>query len=99
MAKIKRDQELYRRIRESGVRKRVARQLARLPGLDSNGEDIPKESRDALDRLDSVTSELRRHVGAGKTKAAAPKPGRTQTRQAGSKRIVATAKPAEQPKE
>jgi hypothetical protein len=97
MARIRRDQELYRQMRDSGVRKRVARQLAKLPALGSNGKGVPKAMRDALDRLDSVTSELRRHAAPAKTKPAARKPARTGTQQASAKNVeAAPPKPAEE---
>jgi hypothetical protein len=78
MAKIKGDKELYRRMRVSGVRKRVARELAGLPGLHSDGKRAPKALRDAVDRLEKVTTELRGHTTGVERKAGARKAARTR---------------------
>jgi hypothetical protein len=90
MAKVKGSKKLYGRMRESGVRKKVARELATLPNIGSNGKRAPKSLRDAVDRLESVASELKKHARRGDRKAAARKAART--RQAKADRRSSAAK-------
>jgi hypothetical protein len=51
MAKTK-DKRLYRRLRESGLRKKVARELTALPGEVKSGK-APKRRRETVGRLDA----------------------------------------------
>jgi hypothetical protein len=78
MAKVKGSKKLYGRMRDSGVRKKVARQLAVLPGVASDGKRPPKPVRDAVERLEGVVDELQRHASRGDRKAAARKGARTK---------------------
>lgn len=78
MAKTKQDRKLYSRMRASGVRKRVARELTQLPSSSKGGKRVPKPMRDAVKRLERTVSELRDHVGSGDRKAAARKAARTR---------------------
>jgi hypothetical protein len=71
------DKKLYRRLRSSGVRKKVARELTALPGQVKSGR-APKRLREAVDRLDSSVSELRGHLGRGDRKSAGKKAARTR---------------------
>jgi hypothetical protein len=88
MAKTK-DKKLYNRLRASGVRKKVARDLTALPAEVKGGKKAPKPLREAVDRLDRTVSELRGHVGAGERSSAAKKAART--RKANAKRRSASA--------
>lgn len=76
MAKTK-DKKLYRRLRASGMRKKVARELTALPGEVKNGK-APKQLRETVERLDAGVSEVRGHLRRGDRKAAARKAARTR---------------------
>jgi hypothetical protein len=80
MAKVKGSDKLYKRLRDSGVRKRVARELSHLPGVGSAGKKAPKPARQALERLQAAVGELEKHTGRGDRKAAARKAARTRKR-------------------
>jgi hypothetical protein len=83
------DKKLYRRLRSSGVRKKVARDLTALPGEVKNGR-APKRLREAVDRLDAGVSELRSHLGSSDRRAAGKKAA--QTRRAKAKKRSAAAR-------
>jgi hypothetical protein len=93
------DKTLYRRMRASGVRKKVARELTELPAQVKDGKRAPKSLRDAVDRLETTVTELREHVGRGERQTAARKAARTRrskakepsasTRQGGRRRAKA----------
>ena len=78
MAKVKRSKKLYGRMRASGVRKKVARELAALPHIGSSGKRAPKSVREAVEQLDTVVSELQKHARRGDRKAAGRKAARTR---------------------
>jgi hypothetical protein len=78
MAKTKLDKKMYNRMRDSGLRKKVARRLAELPAHVSGGRQAPKPMREAVDRLEARVSELREHVRRGDHKASARKAARTR---------------------
>ncbi|MBA2630932.1 MAG: hypothetical protein H0U84_07915 [Thermoleophilaceae bacterium] len=79
MAKATLDKELYSRMRDSGVRKKIARQLAELPEQVKGGKQAPKPLRDAIERLEATVSELRGHTSRGDRGAAARKAARTRS--------------------
>jgi predicted nucleic acid-binding Zn-ribbon protein len=93
------DNELYRRMRASGVRKKVARELTELPAHVKDGKQAPKAMRDAVDRLETTVTELREHIGRSERQTAARKAARTRrskakeprasTRQGGRRRAQA----------
>ena len=85
MAKVKRDEDLYTRMRESGVRKKVARSLSELPTHAQDGKQAPKALRDAVDRLEATVSELRGHTERGDRQASARKAARTRRANAQSR--------------
>jgi uncharacterized protein YoxC len=85
MAKAKRDRKLYTRLRESGVRKKVARQLAELPVQVRGGKRTPKPVREAVDRLEAAVSQLRDHSRRGDRSASARKAARTRRAKAKSR--------------
>ena len=78
MAKVKTSKKLYGRMRDSGVRKKVAKDLAALPAIGSGGKRTPKPVREAVGRLENVVSELQEHARRGERKAAARKGARTR---------------------
>ena len=78
MAKTKQSKKLYSRMRASGVRKKVARELTELRQRGKDGKQVPKPLREAVDRLEATASELRGHVGRSDRKAAARKAARTR---------------------
>lgn len=95
MTKTKQDKKLYGRMRESGVRKKVARELSELPAHVSAGKQAPKPLRDAVERLETAVSELRDHASRGDRQAAARKGARTrkgksQARSAAARKGVRT---------
>jgi len=92
MAKVK-NKKLYARMRAHGVRKRVARELSDLPRQVEGGKRAPKALREAVDRLEATTSELREHIGHGDRSAAARKAARTRDAKA-QKRSAAARKGA-----
>jgi hypothetical protein len=77
MAKTK-DKKLYSRMRASGLRKKVARELTELPAHAKGGRRAPKPLREAVDRLEETVTELRGHIGQGDRKTAARKAARTR---------------------
>ena len=85
MAKGKRDQKLYSRMRASGVRKKVARQLAELPAQVRGGKRAPKPLREAVDRLETTVLQLREHARRGDRSASARKGARTRRAKAKSR--------------
>jgi hypothetical protein len=70
MAKTK-DKKLYSKMRASGIRKKVARELTELPSHAKGGKRAPKPLREAVDRLEATVTELRGHIGRGDRKTAA----------------------------
>ena len=89
MAKRKGDNKLYERLRASGVRKRVARELSQLPLIGSRGKQPTKATRRAVERLQGVVAELQGHAGRGDRKAAARKAARTRAKKAEGRRASA----------
>jgi len=85
MAKTKQSKKLYSRMRASGVRKKIARQLSELPSHSSAGKNAPKPLREAVNRLEATVIELKDHSRRGKRKAAARKAARTRRAKAGSR--------------
>jgi hypothetical protein len=78
VAKKRADKELYDRMRASGVRKKVARQLAELPRHVTNGSRAPKPVREAVERLQAVVEELRSHAGGEARPKTVRKPARAR---------------------
>jgi hypothetical protein len=89
MAKPKRDQDLYSKLRDHGLRKSVARQLSELPAHVSNGKQAPKPLREAVERLEGLVEELKHHTGRGDRQAAARKAARTRRENAASRSSAA----------
>jgi hypothetical protein len=93
MARKSRQEELFDRLRASGLRKRVARSLAAATAK-ANGR-TPKAVRGVADDLKALARELedRATGGSGKRKAAAQKAAATRKRKA-AKRSTAAKKAA-----
>jgi hypothetical protein len=89
VAKGKQDKKLYARMRASGVRKKVARDLTKLSSSAKSGKTAPKPLREAVERLERTVSELRDHVGRGDRKAAARKAARTRKAKKQKRRATA----------
>ena len=78
MAKKESNKKHYKRLRASGVRKSVARQLSQLPGHARGGKRPPKPMREAVQRLEATITELRGHARRGDRQASARKAARTR---------------------
>jgi hypothetical protein len=93
MAKTKRDQDLFDRLRSNGVRKRVANVIAE--GSAKGSRKAPKPAREAVAGLRDLVGELedRVHGGPAKRKAAAKKAARTRKAKA-AKRSASAKKAA-----
>jgi hypothetical protein len=89
MAKTKQRKKLYSRMRDSGVRKKVARELTELASHSNAGRKAPKPLRQAVNRLEATVSELRDHVGQGDRKAAGRKAARTRRAKAARRKASA----------
>ena len=89
MAKIKQDKKLYSKMRDHGLRKRLARELSELPAHVSDGKQAPKPLREAVDRLEGLVQELRSHTDSGDRKTPARKAARTRSQNAASRSAAA----------
>jgi hypothetical protein len=89
MAKSKQEKKLYARMRSSGVRKKVARELTQLTASSKDGKRAPKPLRETVKRLEKTVSELREHVGRGDRKASARKAARTRKAKKQKRRATA----------
>jgi hypothetical protein len=94
MAKSARD-DLADRLHVSGLRRKVAEQLASGVNQARSGRKPPKAVRGVLDELKSITAEIedRAKGGPGKRKAAAKK-GATTRKRAAAKRSASAKKAA-----
>jgi hypothetical protein len=91
----KADKDFFDRLRSSGLRKKVARQVADATSSARGRSKPPKALRGVLDDLKSLTSEIEDRVtgGPGKRKATARKAAATRKRNA-AKRSAAAKKGA-----
>jgi hypothetical protein len=92
VANRKQNKKLYTRLRENGIRKKVARQLTEMSSHVRAGKKSSSPMREAVDRLEATVQELRAHVGHGDRKAAGRKAART--RAANSRRRSAAGRKA-----
>jgi hypothetical protein len=92
MANPKQNKKLYSRMREDGLRKKVARQFTELTAHVNRGKKAPKPMREAVDRLEATVQELRAHMGRSDRQAAGRKAART--RAANGRKRSATARKA-----
>jgi hypothetical protein len=97
MAKTKRgaDKDLFGRLRSSGLRKKVARQMSDATGGGRGRKKPSKAVRGVLDDLKSLTADIEDRItgGPGKRKATAKKAAATRKRNA-AKRSAAAKKGA-----
>jgi archaellum component FlaC len=77
------NKKLYNRMRDVGLRKRVARQLTELTSHVNGRKKAPKPMREAVDRLEATVSELRSHVRRSDRKAAGGEAARTRGAKSG----------------
>jgi hypothetical protein len=89
MAKSKPESKLYRQMRDSGVRKGLAKELRALPSHAKDGKRAPKAMRDAVTRLEETVAELREHVKSGDRRAGARKAARTRGANADKRKAAA----------
>lgn len=91
----KKDQDLFERLRASGLRKNVARTLSDTTKKATGNRKPPKPAQRALDELRSVVADLEDRISGGpqKRKAAAKKASATRKRNA-AKRSAAARKGA-----
>lgn len=89
MGKANKDKKLYGRLRESGVRKKVAKSLTELPSHANAGKKAPKPMREAVERLEASVEALRQHVSRGDRKAAGRKAARTRSAKADRRKAAA----------
>ncbi len=93
MANKKRDADLFETLRESGLRKRVARTMSKSAGRGKRGT-APANVSSTIDKLRQAASELERRVGGPSQRSeAAKKAARTRKRNA-SKRSESARKAA-----
>lgn len=85
MAKTKQDKKLYSKMRDNGIRKRVAKELSKLPAHVSGGKQAPKPLRDAIERLEGLVKELKGHTDSGDRQTAARKAVQTRKQNAASR--------------
>jgi hypothetical protein len=78
MAKTKQQKKHYNRMRASGIRKKVARQLTDLSTQVRGKKQAKKPLRDAVSQLEATVTELRTHIGHSDRKAAGRKAARTR---------------------
>jgi hypothetical protein len=78
MAKTKSDKELYGRLRDSGIRKRVAKRVAE--ALPARGQKKPARANRLADELSAAAEAIRERAGGGSRKRsnAAKKAARTR---------------------
>jgi hypothetical protein len=91
----KRDQDFIDRLRSSGLRKKVARQVHDATSSARGRSKPPKAVRGVLDNLKALTSEIEDRItgGPGKRRATAKKAAATRKRNA-AKRSAAAKKGA-----
>jgi hypothetical protein len=78
MAKTKPDKQLYGRLRDSGIRKRVAKRVAE--SLPAKGQKKPVRAHKLADELTAAADAIRKRAGGGSRKRskAAKKAARTR---------------------
>lgn len=87
----KRDQDVFNKLRSSGVRKKVAGNVADAFGRIDGRKKAPKAARKAIEDFRGLVGELEDRVSGGpaKRKAAAKKAARTRKAKAGARSAAA----------
>lgn len=93
MAKVKKDDDLFDRLRTLGIRKGVAREVAQ--SMHNSSKPAPKPARRAIGNLMAAAAEVQDRINKGpkKRREAAKKAARTRARKA-EKRSAAAKKAA-----
>lgn len=88
MAKTKADKKLYNRLRDSGVRKKVASRVSE--ALPAKGSKKPSKAHQLADELSSAADSIRERAGGGSRKRskAAKKAARTRGANAAKRRAA-----------
>lgn len=88
-SKTKRDKDLYARLRDSGVRKKVAGKVAE--ALPTKGSKKPSKAQRAADQLSAAAESIRERAGGGSRKRskAAKKAARTRSANDAKRRSAA----------
>jgi hypothetical protein len=84
MAKTKVDKDLYARLRNSGIRKRVAKLAAE--ALPAKGQKKPARAHRVADQLTAVAETLRERAGGGSRSRSNAAKKAAQTRRAKAKK-------------
>jgi len=85
MGKVKPDKKLYKRLRSTGIRKKVARQLAAVPVLADANKCAPRRQRLAVARLRALVDEVAAHAERGERNWAAAEAARKHREDAASR--------------
>lgn len=88
-AKAKPDEKLYEKLRDSGVRKKVASKAAK--AVPSKGRGKPSRAQSIADELSEAADSIRKRAGGGSRKRseAAKKGAKTRKANAGKRRSSA----------
>jgi hypothetical protein len=92
MAKTKPDKDLYGRLRDSGIRKRVAKLAAE--AIPAKGQKKPKRAHQLADQLTAAAETIRDRAGGGSRKRARAGQKASRTRKAKAAQRSASAKKA-----
>jgi hypothetical protein len=90
--KTKTDKDLYGRLRDSGIRKRVAKLAAE--AVPAKGQKKPRRAHRVADQLTAAAETIRERAGGGSRKRSKAAKKGAQTRKAKAKRRSSSAKKA-----
>jgi hypothetical protein len=83
MAKTKHDKDLYGRLRDSGIRKRVAKLVAE--AVPAKGQKKPTRANRVADQLTAAAETIRERAGGGSRKRSIAARKAAQTRKANAR--------------
>ena len=92
MAKTKSDKELYGRLRDTGIRKRVAKRVAE--ALPAKGQKKPARAHRLADELSAAADTIRERAGGGSQKRSKTAKKAARTRKAKAAKRSSSAKRA-----
>ena len=92
MAKTKSDKELYGRLRDTGIRKRVAKRVAE--ALPAKGQKKPARAHRLADGLSAAADTIRERAGGGSQKRSKAAKKAARTRKAKATKRSSSAKRA-----
>jgi hypothetical protein len=90
MAKTKPDNDLYGRLRDSGIRKRVAKMAAE--ALPAKGQKKPNRAHRVADQLTAAAETIRERAGGGSRRRSRAARRAAQTRKAKAQKRSASAR-------